>query len=513
MKAYSTHSAIVETPTKLGDSEIFGSTRAQSQPRRRARLGLALLLSVFLGDLAVQSHCAAQELTAVHGKIKSVALVVGNSAYPGKNALPNPANDAQAVDTALRELGFATVLLLNGTLAAMTAAVDEFLVKTRDAETILFYFAGHGVQLNGDNFLAPIDFTVPPEGPPMRHFLSFGSLLDKIVAHAPASAAKILILDACRESPLDAVTTRPDLEITRGLARVELPVRRIGVESTDKTVDGYFRIVAFATQPGDVAEDGDSEHSPYTRSLIKHIRQPGIEAADMFRRIAADVLNETGGKQKPSMLIDTSRTVFFRLPNITECDRFAIEGQNFLGIKGVPFDDVNPSKAIPACEEAVRAQPDSARLHNNLGRAYEKSQRLKDSLVHYAKASDAGYPPAINALGIMYLAGCGLPRPDVETGVKLIARANNLGNLSARATLTSHDLLPHVDEKGIRRLQEALKKAGDYTAAIDGRAGPQLKRSLAQFQKRQQLAGKGLTLETVHKLGVYEIVPEGFRCH
>jgi len=158
----------------------------------------------------------------------------------------------------------------------------------------------------------------------------------------------------------------------------------------------------------------------------RHISEPGLEVGEIFRRVAADVLVDTAGVQHPEFLVQNSRLLYFTMPSVTECDKTASDEQNFLGSKGVPFDDVDPLRAIPACEAAVNAQPDSARLNHNLARAYEKNERLSEALSRYRIAAEAGYPPAINALGIMYLAGCGLPQREPETGIKAIARARDL---------------------------------------------------------------------------------------
>jgi TPR repeat protein len=277
-------------------------------------------------------------------------------------------------------------------------------------------------------------------------------------------------------------------------------------------VEGYFRIIAFATAAGRVATDGDADHSPYTQSLLRFLPQQGLEVTEIFRQAAADVQRDTGGEQRPEYVVQTSRPLFLRIPYVTDCDREAIEGQNFLGIAGIPFDDINAAKAIPACEAALKQLPDSARINNNITRAYEKAERLRDAFKHYKISADAGYAPAINALGIMYLSGYGLPGPDIETGIKLVTNARALGNLSARASLTSHDLLPHIGEDGRKQLATKLRDRG--LTATPARADvATLREPLAAFQQKNNLANKGLTLETVNALGLYAVVPQKFKCH
>lgn len=476
---------------------------------RRTFGALALGLMAMLAMIAPGERASAQT-AAVHTQTRNVALVIGVSDYTVAGKLTNPTNDARAVDTALRELGFDTVLALDPGLRDLGTALDTFYRKIPSADIVMLFFAGHGVQINGRNFLLPKD--VDPRGKTQLagSMVAVDEVLRQIESRAKKDAAKIVVLDACRDNPLLEAHQTPQEKVSRGLAPINLDAV---IEQTQVAAAGYFRIIAYATAPGTVAADGTGNHSPYTRSLIKHIREPGIEMREMFVRVAADVLQETRGEQKPEYLAQTSRQLFVRPPAATDCDRLAIEGQNFMGLPGIPFDDVDPNKAIPACEAALKALPTSARLNNNLARAYEKGGRLPDAFRHYKAAADAGYPPAINALGIAYLAGCGIPQREVETGVRTIARAKELGNLSARATLTSHDVLDYVGANGVTRLQRALSAAGTYRGATDGTARPELRTALSDYQKRHHLVEKGLTLETIHSLSLYDIVPQGFRCH
>jgi hypothetical protein len=455
---------------------------------------------------------AAEAQTSTHDKVRSVALVIGQSAYANANRLPNPANDATAMASTLRDLGFEVVPVMNGTRAAIDTAAERFLEEVKTADVAFVYYAGHGVQQHGVNYLLPIDAPVDSKINFDTAFISLNRLLDRLEASVSPGAAKIIVIDACRNNPWDEISTKQTGEHARGLARIADPVT---VDKPDASgpAAGYFRIIAFSTAAGQTAADGNTSHSPYTQSLLRFLPQQGLEVGEIFRSAAADVQRDTGGVQRPEYLVQTSRPLFLRLPYITDCDRDAIEGQNFLGIQGVPFDDVDPKVAIPACEEALKATPDSARLHNNLARAYEKGERLADALKHYQIAAAAGYAPAINAYGIARLTGCGLPKRDVEGGLKLVAEARSLGNMSARATLTSHDMLKFVGDAGIKRLQEVLRRQGYYKQPPEGKDIAGVATALVAFQEHERLAKKGLTLETVNALGLYDIVPDRFRCH
>lgn len=471
--------------------------------RREAgkRVARSIFAVLFCLLLALSATRATAQEAASHSALNGVALVIGNSAYRSVGALANPANDAKAMAEKLEGLGFRLHSAIDQPKDRLEETISAFARDFAGADIIFVFYAGHGIQLDGRNFIAPVDLR--PDGRP-DDLIAVDMILSAIEAEAKPDAAKIIVLDACRDNPFSNLTHDGNTgAATRGLARIDLP-KPAGTE----TAGGYFRVVAFATAAGQVASDGTGRHSPYTESLLRFIDQPGLEVSEMFRLAAGDVLASTGGVQKPEYLVQTSRTLFFRPPNITECDRLAVDARNFIGAKGVSFEDIDAIKAVPACLEAVAAEPDSARLIHNLARSLEKAERLSEALEQYETAAGKGHPAAINALGIMYLAGCGMAKPDVAKALQLISRARDLGDLEAGATLTSHDLLPYLSGSGRTALAEALSRAG--IAPVDTAA---LANAVVAFQGQRGLKAAGLTLETVHALKIYDAVPAGFRCH
>ncbi|WEZ85651.1 caspase family protein (plasmid) [Rhizobium sp. 32-5/1] len=450
----------------------------------------------FLSFIVLASQALAQG-TASHKALDGVALVIGNSAYQSAGALANPANDATAIAEKLQGLGFRLHTAVDQPGDVLKETIDAFARDLSSADVIFVFYAGHGMQIDGRNFIAPVDLA-RTGGP--KQLIAVDTILSTIEVHAKPDAAKIIVLDACRDNPFSELGHGG--ETSRGLARIELPKPAV-----TGSAGGYFRVVAFATAAGQVASDGNGQHSPYTESLLRFIDQPGLEVSEMFRMAAGDVLASTGGMQKPEYLVQTSRTLFFRPPNITECDRLAVDARNFIGMKGISFEDIDAIKAVPACLEAVATEPASARLTHNLARSLEKAERLSEALEQYQAAADKGHPAAINALGIMYLAGCGMAKPDVGKALQLISRARDLGDLEAGATLTSHDLLPFLSDDGKTALADALSNAG-ISARPDA-----LGAAVSAFQEQERLKIGGLTLETVHALKIYETVPAGFRCH
>jgi hypothetical protein len=234
--------------------------------RRIAALILALLL------LAIGQSIAAQ------GTSKKVALVIGNSSYQKIARLPNPANDASDMATALGKLGFEIIKVVDGTQAQMDDAVESFRIKLAGAEAGLFYYAGHGVQSQGANYLIPVDAAISAEYQLRSKALDSSMVLEAM--SASGCPLNIVVLDACRDNPFAAVRS-----MSRGLS----------VMSTAPT----GAIIIYATDPGKAAQDGSGRNGVFTEALLRHIAEPGIDVKAMFDRVGADVAKATGNAQNP----------------------------------------------------------------------------------------------------------------------------------------------------------------------------------------------------------------------
>jgi uncharacterized caspase-like protein len=214
---------------------------------------------------------------------KRVALVIGNSAYAHTAPLKNPSNDATDMAATLRALGFEVVDGTDLTKRDMVRQIRIFADKVRGADVGLFFYAGHGLQVNGRNFLAPVDATLKSDID-----LDFEAVeLDLVLKQLERSSRLSLVfLDACRDNPLaqSLAQTSRSVSIGRGLAQVE---KAVGM------------MIAFATQPGNVALDGDGRNSPYTEALLRHIATQGRSINDVMIEVRKDVLETTGGKQVP----------------------------------------------------------------------------------------------------------------------------------------------------------------------------------------------------------------------
>jgi len=213
---------------------------------------------------------------------KRVALVIGNSNYVNVPRLANPANDARLTADTLRSLGFTLVgggAQLNLDKAGVDRAVQSFGVALRGADVGLFYYAGHGVQVRGGNYLVPVD-----ANPIHESDVDFQMLDANLVLHQMSDAGtklNLVILDACRNNPFGGRGLRAT---TGGLAQMQAP------EGT---------VISFATQPGNVAQDGNNGHSPYTEALTQVMKKPGFKVFDTFNEVGLLVSSATGGAQQP----------------------------------------------------------------------------------------------------------------------------------------------------------------------------------------------------------------------
>jgi uncharacterized caspase-like protein len=216
---------------------------------------------------------------------RRVALVIGNSAYEHVPALANPKNDAADMAKKLEDLGFDVVFGENLTLADMRKITRDYVNRLEGADLSLFFYAGHGLQVNGSNYIAPVDAQLAS-----YNDLDFETFPMDLVLSAMERNTKVnlVFLDACRDNPLAENLARSmgtrSSAVGRGLAKLG---------------SGVGSLIAFATQPGNVALDGDGRNSPFTTALLKHLGTPGQSVTDDLIQVRKEVLDATEGKQVP----------------------------------------------------------------------------------------------------------------------------------------------------------------------------------------------------------------------
>ncbi|HYH22086.1 MAG TPA: SUMF1/EgtB/PvdO family nonheme iron enzyme [Azospirillum sp.] len=243
----------------------------------------ALVLWALVAGLLFVAH--APPATAAAEGEKRIALVIGIGAYQNAPELPNPPNDAKAISQSLRKLGFTVDEKLDLSNRGLAEALRTFGVQASKADVAVLYFAGHGMQVGGTNYLIPSDARLERERDLMYEALPLTLPLGEV---AQARKLGIVILDACRNNPFVDRLTRT------GTSRHSI---QPGIGRVDDTPSDT--LVAMATRADAVAEDGTGNHSPYAEALLKNLDQPGLELSLFFRRVRDDVMQSTQGRQEP----------------------------------------------------------------------------------------------------------------------------------------------------------------------------------------------------------------------
>lgn len=211
------------------------------------------------------------------GQARRLALVIGNNKY-NDAPLQNPVNDARAMARSLEAAGFEVILRTDATQREMLAALRDFGSRLKDSNAGLFYFAGHGMQIKGRNFLIPVGADIQREDEVAYQSLDAQAVLDKM--ESAGNGTNLMILDACRNNPF----ARSFRSASQGLAQMDAPVGTM---------------VAFATAPGSVASDGQGSNGLYTQHLLGALQQPGLKVEDVFKQVRSAVRRDSKGAQVP----------------------------------------------------------------------------------------------------------------------------------------------------------------------------------------------------------------------
>lgn len=206
-----------------------------------------------------------------------IALVIGNSSYKS-SPLQNPANDASDMAVVLRKLGFSVQLKINANQRSMEKSIRTFGKELRSGGIGLFYYAGHGLQVDGVNYLIPVDADIETEADVKYESVDAGRVLAQM--EEAENHLNIIILDACRDNPF----TRSFRSAKKGLTKMDAPAGSI---------------IAYSTSPGSVAADGSGRNGLYTSYMLEHMKEPGLKIEDMFKKVRLGVSKESGKKQTP----------------------------------------------------------------------------------------------------------------------------------------------------------------------------------------------------------------------
>lgn len=227
-----------------------------------------------------------------------VALVIGNGNYEVIGKLRNPVSDARLLSGALEKVGFDVTAVTDLSEDQMGEVIDNFVNKARDADVAAVYYAGHGLQKDGENYLMPVDAKLRSENAIAREGIALNDLTAAL-ADVPIS---MIFLDACRNNPFaealmsSAQSQGRSAGITRGLAVIRTP---------------GDMLVTFATLPNTVASDGTDENSPFAKALSRHIETPDVEVSVLMKRVTADVMAATDSEQRPQQLSQMMTEFYF----------------------------------------------------------------------------------------------------------------------------------------------------------------------------------------------------------
>lgn len=370
---------------------------------------------------------------------RRVALVIGNSNYLHVPRLPNPANDADDLAQAFRRLGFEVRQASDLDDRGMRLALRDFGIMAERADVAVIYYAGHGVQIDGINYMIPVNARLSRDADVAFEALPLETLLRAV---EPARGLKLVFIDACRDNPFltDMRRTVATRSLGRGLSKIE--------------PDGV--VVGFAARDGTSALDGQGRNSPYAAAILQHVEEPGLELGKFFRKVRDSVLRSTGGLQEPFFYGSLPAEDIFLLP----------AGQR-----------VGPDlSSIMADFAAAEAEGGVAAWQRFLGQ--------------YGEAADNPLVQIANRrLGSI---GAEDPVPDPEP--RIVAQPEE--TRQATPDWISSPLGPDGDYEltleDRRAVQRALNMAGHATGGIDGQFGPRTRAAIAAVRRESALPPGGV---------------------
>ncbi len=466
-----------------------------------------------------------------------VALVIGMAEYEAISPLTNTRNDAEALADTLTEIGFDVTRVVDASLSELRTIMKDFSFRSETADLALIYFAGHGIEVQGENFLIPIDARPQSNIDVQNQSVSLKEMLAVV---EKARVMRIVILDSCRDNPLGG-SIDTNAVVQSALQSTDQATRGVGGLAPANPDRGT--LVAFAAKDGQVALDGTQGNSPYARALMEKMSKPGLEISLMFRQVRDAVLAETQNLQEPYTYGSLTGQPFYltggpedtaevaeaepakswsKLRPDQESQLLALanlgDTRSMLGLAYIrlnPEDSrFDPAEAVSFLERAVERGSPEAQME--LAKLYEQGIGVDvdeaRALELYQAAADQGFADAINDLGFLhYQGGLGL-RPNPAKALELFERAADLRHPEAQfnfAALIDDGLIPDKGPKDAaqylyaalrsgsqdvlnlllerptmfaeetrRELQAQLQAFNFYDGTIDGDIGPGTKRGI-----------------------------------
>ncbi|TJW11938.1 MAG: hypothetical protein E5W82_17400 [Mesorhizobium sp.] len=408
---------------------------------------------------------------------KRVALVIGNSKYVHAVALPNPANDAHLIASTLRNAGFQVIEGTDQDNAGMRGLISRFTEQSYDADLAVIFYAGHGMQVDGKNFLIPVDAELTSPAYLKTRTIQID---DFMAALPPEPAVGIIILDACRDNPLArtlaaAMPKSRSTSLGSGLAPIQAKSDGVGTGGI---------LIAYATDPGAIAFDGNGVDSPYSTALARHLTEPGIEIQSALTRVRGEVTETTQGRQRPWHNASLGREVFLG-KSVAEAAPAA-----------KPVADASNAATTPAPAPVVAAEPP----------AWEVEQRLWDEASKrnsvpfyeaYLEQFPGGRFATVARLNIDQL-----KEPKAENRQVAALDTDEANAKSGSAVRTSVGVSDDVkqtpgteltesaiglDRDGRIDLQLRIEALGNELGRIDGNIGPKTRQAIGIWQAKNGL--------------------------
>jgi uncharacterized protein len=384
-------------------------------------------------------------LAPLSATAERVALVIGMGNYQYASPLDNTINDARGIAETLEGIGFNVTLALDASQADLLEKMDEFTFRAETADLALIYYAGHGVEVQGQNYLIPVDAEVRSNQDVQRLSVSLDQMLAAVDS---ARVMRIVILDACRNNPfgdlIDTSVAANEGEVAEGTTR------GAGVAGLAPVNPDRGTLVAFAQRDGEVALDGTTANSPYARALMEHMKVPGVEIGLMFRQVRDEVLAETRNLQEPYVYNSLNGTPFYMAG--------PAEGQVDVSTVADPqqaWADLSIDQ-----EAQLVAQAETGDTRSLLGLAYvrlnpaDSRYSLTEAVSYLQRAADAGMPDAQFELAKLYEQGLGVTADPIHA-------------LELYQAAAAQDYSDAINDLGFLYYNGGLGLTADPTKALD----------------------------------------------
>jgi uncharacterized caspase-like protein len=451
-----------------------------------------------LGLLAVMIAALfsiSQAVAAVTNGGKKVALVIGNSTYQYAVTLPNPKSDASLMATTLRSTGFNVIEGTDLDKTKMTEMLDRFTEEAYDADVAVVYYAGHGLQVDGHNYLIPVDAQLEKAAQLQTRTVSVDKLLESL---PPDPAVSVIILDACRDNPL-ARTLAKAMPASRSQS---MGAGLAAVQASGQSTGSGGLLIAYATDPGAVAYDGKDLNSPYTTALARHLTTPGLEIQSALTRVRADVSDATNGAQRPWHNASLGREVFLG------------------GDAPAPAVAAAPAATdgTPTVTLGAGAQQPGADVNWTVEQKLWDEASKRNTIAHYElylKQFPNGSFAGLASLNIDQLKSAGAtqvaalePAGEASPAASQVRTAVSVPeDVKQQAGTPETETALNLDKAGRIDLQLRLSALGHLTGGADGALGPKSRAAIGAWQKQSGIVETTYLTQQQHMFLVVQTDP------